>query len=442
MEKEKLVGNFSFRKEKPRSLWRVNMSFSPDENTIAAYYEESDQEGLHFLLTEDLSLTRTMQTGSRTRPVMFLPDGALLLGTNGRCQLADPATLEITKVLAPTTGWDVDYLPAKSLIAVGGSGSITVFNTETQEQVAEYQAASHNIVLVKFTAGARHIVYASPKGESGIIDCTTGRPIQVFSVGRDAAVSRERYLLLAEGRAIDLSSCRDHQMSMPSQPRGAEPRPDVPEAVRDFILNTLEEQWGQHASYACMVRKTAKSFDGKLVAYGTEDGRTVICAEPNGELRLLKSRSFRRPIDLVLLAKTDGLLRLAKTGNGMAGAVELYSQTGEVRSTLRLHDPPRMVALSEEEETVAIVDEKNRVLLSAIPELEIAVELLPATRSQRQISIDSASNRLLVMTDGAVSSFDLTKVGSDRQLLTYEEAVKRYGVSLKETEPLWSLVGP
>ena len=60
MESEKPVGSCSFRKEKTRSLQTIEMDFSPDETTIAAYYGQSEKQAIYFLRTEDLSVARTL----------------------------------------------------------------------------------------------------------------------------------------------------------------------------------------------------------------------------------------------------------------------------------------------------------------------------------------------------------------------------------------------
>ena len=207
MKRETQVGQFSFRKEKPRSLTSIKMSFSLDDNSIVAYYRYSDEKAIYFLSTMDLSVIRTVAGISMgIGPIRFLADGSLLACPRARTALVDPSTMKTTKTLAPRAGFDVDYLPSKNLLAVGGSGSIEVFDSTTQEKVAEYQAASHNIVLVRFLGDGQYIAYASPKGESGIIDCSSGKPIQIFNVGRYAAVSPSRYLLLAQGKEIDLSA--------------------------------------------------------------------------------------------------------------------------------------------------------------------------------------------------------------------------------------------
>jgi len=126
MAAAKVVGEHSFRKEPPLGLTTICMSFSPDEKLLVAYYEYSDQEGIHFFRTKDLSLVKTMPAHGRVRPVKFLPDGSLLLGMNGRCQLVDPESMLPIKTLARTSGWDVDYLPNKNLLAVGGWQRIEV----------------------------------------------------------------------------------------------------------------------------------------------------------------------------------------------------------------------------------------------------------------------------------------------------------------------------
>lgn len=445
MESETLVGQFSFRKEKPRSLTKIRMSFSQDENSIAAYYPYSDKEALYFLRTMDLSVTRTVPIILKARippylwPIRFLSDGSLLVGMGGRTELVDPSTMEPIKTLAPTIGWDVDYLPDKNLLAVGGSGSIEVFNSATQEKVAEYQAASHNIVLVRFLTGGRYIVYASPKGESGIIDCTSGKPLQVFNIGRDAAVSSSRYLLLAQGKAIDLSACRPSETNLNAEmPHVTRPSGStIPEGVRKALADTSEKALSRSGR---SFRLAMKSASGNLEAYGTRDGRTFIYDHGKAQVNLLVTDHYRSPIDFAFLPDDSHFVRLCVTGNGVAGAVEVYSLPGGSRSTLRLEDPPVSIATAPDLRVAAILDRKNRVFLSVLPSLDTTVELLPATQTKRQIYVDRKTKTLVVKTDSSIVSYDLRKVAEDRAFPTYEEAVKLYGVSLEELEPLWSLV--
>jgi len=445
MKRETQVGQFAFRKEEPRGLTRIRMSISQDENSIAAYYPYSDKEALYFLRTMDLSVTRTVPIILKARippylwPIRFLSDGSLLVGMGGRTELVNPSTMEPIKTLAPTIGWDVDYLPDKNLLAVGGSGSIEVFNSATQEKVAEYQAASHNIVLVRFLGDGRYIAYASPKGESGIIDCTSGKPLQVFNIGRDAAVSSSRYLLLAQGKAIDLSACRpsetnlNAEMTHATRPSGS----TIPEGVRKALADTSEKALSRSGR---SIRLALKSKSGNLEAYGTRDGRTFIYDHGKAQVTLLITDHYRGPIDFAFLPDDSHFVRLCVTGNGMAGAVEVYSLPGGSRSTLRLEDPPVSIATAPDLRVAAILDRKNRVFLSVLPSLDTTVELLPATQTKRQIFVDRKTKTLVVKTDSSIVSYDLRKVAEDRAFPTYEEAVKLYGVSLEELEPLWSLV--
>lgn len=435
MKRETQVGQFSFRKEEPRSLTSIRISFSLDENSIVAYYRYSDEKAIYFLSTMDLSVIRTVAGISMgIGPIRFLADGSLLASPRARTALVDPATMKTTKTLAPRTGWDVDYLPSKNLLAVGGSGSIEVFDSTTQERVAEYQAASHNIVLVRFLGDGQYIAYASPKGESGIIDCTSGKPIQLFNIGRDAAVSPSRYLLLAQGKAIDLSACRPSQTNFNAEMPHAT-RPDgsaIPAAVLDAMSSTSGEAMSRSGR---SVTLTLRSASGDLTAYGTRDGRTFIYDHGKVQVNLLITDHYRGPIDFAFFPDDSHFVRLCVTGTGMAGAVEVYSLPGGSRSTLRLEDPPVSIAIAPDLGVTAILDRKNRVFLSVLPSLDTTVELLPATQTKRQIFVDRKTKTLVVKTDSSIVSYDLRKVAEDRAFPTYVEAVKLYGVSLEELEP-------
>jgi len=435
MESETLVGQFSFRKEKPRSLTKIRMSFSQDENSIAAYYPYSDKKALYFLRTMDLSVTRTVPIILKARippylwPIRFLSDGSLLVGMGGRTELVDPSTMRLIKTLAPTIGWDVDYLPNKNLLAVGGSGRIEVFNTTTQEKVAEYQAASHNIVLVRFLGDGRYIAYASPKGESGIIDCTSGKPLQVFNIGRDAAVSSSRYLLLAQGKAIDLSACRPYEVNLDAEmPHATRPSGStIPEGVRKALADTSEKalSWSGRS-----IRLALKSQSGNLEAYGTRDGRTFIYDHGKAQVTLLVTDHYPSPIDFTFFPDDSHFVRLCKYGNGQAGAVEAYSLPDGSRSTLHFDDPPVSIAIAPDLHVAVVLDAKNRVFLSVLPSLDAKVELLPATMTERQIFVDQKTKTLAVKTDSDIVAYDLRKVAEDRAFPTCEEACRSYGVSL------------
>jgi hypothetical protein len=105
MESETQVGQFSFRREEPRSLTGIRMSFSLDENSIVAYYRYSDEKAVYFLSTVDLSVIRTVTGISMgIGPIRFLADGSLLACPRARTALVDPFTMETTKTLAPRTG--------------------------------------------------------------------------------------------------------------------------------------------------------------------------------------------------------------------------------------------------------------------------------------------------------------------------------------------------
>jgi len=433
MELGKVVGEYSFRRERPRSLTTVKMSFSPDEKLLAASYEHSDDDkrGIHFLSTKDLSIVKTMPGHGRI--LKFLGDGSLLLGMNGRCLLVDTATLQPIKTLASTTGWDADYLPRENLLAVGGGGRITVFNTATQEKLAEYQAASHNIVMVRFLAAGRYIVYASPKGESGVIDCVSGKPLQVFEIGREAAVSPDRYLLFADGKVIDLSACRPYEADlsaeMPHTTRLS--RPTIPEGVMKALTDTSEKALSRSGR---SIRLAVKNASGDLEAYGTSDGRTFIYDRTRKEVNLLLTDHYPRAIDFAFFPDNSHFVRLCKYGNGQAGAVEVYSLRDGHRRTLHLDDPPVSVAIAPDLGVAAILDRKNRVYLVNLPSLDVKVELLPAVLSKRQLFVDQKTKTLVVKTNNDTVAYDLRKVADDRTLSTYAEASSRYSVSLDESE--------
>jgi len=433
MELGKVVGEYSFRRERPSVLTTVKMSFSPDEKLLAACYEYSDDDkrGIHFLSTKDLSIVRTMPGDGLI--LKFLRDGSLLLGINGRCLLVDPATLEPIKTLASATGLDADYLPQKNLLAVGGSGRITVFNTATQEKIAEYQAASHNIVMVRFIADGRYIVYASPKRESGVIDCASGKPLQTFEIGREAAVSPERYLLFADGKVIDLSACRTYEANLSAEiPHTTRPsRSTIPEGVMKALTDTSEKALSRSGG---SIRIAAKNTSGVLEAYGTSDGRTFIYDRTRKKVNLLLTDHYPRAIDFAFFPDNSHFVRLCRTGNGIAGAVEIYSLPDGKRSTLRLDDPPVSVAISPGIGAGAILDRKNRVYLVNLPSLDTKVELLPAVLTKRQLFVDQETKTLVVKTNNDTVAYDLRKVAQDRVLMTYAEASIRYNVSLEKFE--------
>ena len=458
MESEKLVGSFSFRKEKPRSLKTIEMDFSPDETTIAAYYGRSEKHAIYFLRTEDLSIARTLPVKEDlslpvslrakvrvdVRPVRYLSDKSLLLGMGRQIVIADASTMEVSKTLAPLSGWDADYLAEKNLIAVGGSGSIKVFNTETQEKIAEYQAASHNIVLVRYLTGGRYIVYASPKGESGIIDCASGKLVQVFTVGRDAAVSTGRYLLLTQGKVIDLSACRPYEGAFKAFKRYADSSrdTDIPDSVDKALAATLDKAISKKTGP--FVTLVVKSDSGRLGAFGTRDGRTFIYDydKTAQEVKMLLTDYFRAVTDLVFLPDESHLVRLCKTGNGIASAVEVYSLLDGKRNSLRMDDPAVSLTIVEGGRATIILDQKNRVFLSTLPSLDCKIELLGAAQISREIHVDQQTKTLVVKTGEQIDPYDMRKVSADATIPTYEDAVERYGISLNESEPLWPLVHP
>lgn len=444
MESEKLVGTFSFQNEKPGFLQSTKMDFSPDEKTIAAYYGYSEKRAIHFLRTEDLSVAGTLPVKGHVKLIRYLSDKSLLLGMGGQMVIADTSTIEVSKTLAPLSGWDADYLAEKNLIAVGGSGSIQVFNTETQEKVAEYQAASHNIVLVRYLAGGRYIVYASPKGESGVIDCASGKVVQVFTVGRDAAVSTGRYLLLAQGKVIDLSACRSYEGVFEAVKRYADNSrdTDIPDSVDKALAATLDKAVSKTTGHG--IALVVKSDSGRLGAFSTRDGRTFIYDydKPAQEVKMVLTDYFPKVTDLVFFPDQSHLVRLCKTGNGMAGAVEVYSLLDGKRNSLRMDDPAVSVTIVEGGRAAIILDQKNRVFLSTLPSLDCKIELLGATQISRQIHVDQQTKTLVVKTGQQIDPYDLRKVSADATIPTYNEAVKRYGISLNESEPLWPLVRP
>jgi peroxiredoxin len=435
MKREAKVGQFTFRKEKPLGLTDIEMSFSLDESSIVAYYRYSDEKAIYFFSTTDLSVMRTVAGVSMgIGPIRFLADGSLLACPGARTALVDPSTMRITKALAPRTGWDVDYLPSKDLLAVGLGGRIEVFNSETQEKIAEYQAASHNIVLVRFLGDGRYIAYASPKGESGIIDCASGKPIQVFNVGHDAAYCPSRYLLFADGKAIDLSACRPPETNLNAETPHATCPDDsaIPEAIRTAMSETTERALLRSSGRIVLA---LKSVSGDLEAYGAYDGRTFVYDRNKRQVNLLVTDRYRSPIDFAFLPGDAHFVRLCKTGNGMAGAVEVYQLPDGTRTTLRLKDPPGSISIVPDLGVAAMLDAKNRVLLVVLPSLDAIVELLPPTLTKRQIFVDQETKTLMVKTDSEVASYDLNKMSEDRALPSYSEATRLYGISADLFEP-------
>lgn len=437
MEEGELVWDFSFRKEDRPTGSRMHMSFSPDEKTLAAHYSGSDKGGLHFFNVEKMTFVRTMPSSIRSQiPVEFISDGSLLTMVDGKFKYINPDSLEVTKTLELSQKWcwSFDVLSSKNLIAVGPSNTVSVFSTETQEKAGEYQAASHNILLTKFLGEGRYILYASSKRESGIIDCESGRTVQVFNIGRDAVLLPGRDILMSEGKAIDVSACQVREMPKPvSQVSGR----DVPDNVKAFIKENADKSKGSSFS---RVSKVVKSPDGRLGVYGTKGGLTVM-SEIGCESKLVKVESrYWNPVEYVFLKGDNCLLRAGRSNNGMSGAIELYSKGGEIVSSLVLRDPPVMAAVGEEQGLVVVVDKKNRVLLSTIPELDVVVELMGTTLSEREVLVDQERGILFITTEGVTSSFDLKKASKDRDLPSYREASRRFGISLKDSEPLWSLV--
>lgn len=458
IENEKQVGSFSLGKETVRGGERIEMDFSPDEKTIAAYYGQSKERVIYFLGTEDMSVARTLPVDGHVRPIRYVGDESLLLGMVGKMVIADASTIEVRKSVGPVPRcWDADYLAEKNLVAVGSSGAIQVFNTETWEKVAEYQAASHNILPVRYLAGGRYIVYASPKGESGIIDCASGKVVQVFDVGRDAAVSTERYLLLAQGKVIDLSACRPYEGLFVEAKRHAAYRrgTDIPDSVDKALKATLDKAITKTTGHG--IALVVKSDSGRLGAFSTSDGRTFIydydkpakadsvtadLTRLTTEVKMVLTDHYRSVTDLVFFPDESHLIRLCKTGNGMAGAVEVYSLLDGKRNSLRMNDPAVSLTIVEGGGTAIILDRKNRVFLSTLPALDCKIELLGATQISRQIHVDQQTKTLVVKTGEQIDSYDLRKVSADATIPTYEDAVKRYGISLNESEPLWPLVHP
>lgn len=453
---EKHVGIFSLGKETVRGGERIEMDFSRDEKTIAAYYGQSKERVIFLLSTEDLSIVRTVPVAGHVRPLRYVDGGSLLLGIGNKIVIADGSTLEERQSVGDVPyRYDADYLAAKNLVAVGTYKSIQVFNMETQKKVAEYQAASHNILLVRYLSGGRYLVYASPKGESGVIDCATGKVVQVFDIGRDASLSTERYLLLTEGKTIDLSACRvyDGAFKAVGSYGGKGRISDIPDSVNKALAATVDKGISKTGGGIGLV---VKSDSGRLGAFSTGDGRTFIYdyKEPakvvsvtadltclTTEVKMVVTDHYRQTTDLVFDPDEGHLIRLCKSGNGMVSAVEVYSLVDGKRNSLRMEDPIESLAIIQDGRAAIILDEKNRVFLSRMPMLDCKIELLGATEVSRQIHVDQQSKTLVVKTGEKKDSYDLSKVSVDATIPTYEDAVKRYGISLNKSESLWDMVG-
>lgn len=439
VESEKIVGKFSFRKEKPESLYSIKMSFSPDETTIAAYYENSDEPGLYFLDTDGLSLIKTVPVKGHVRPIRYLENNELMLGMDGSIKIVNPSTMKEIKTIAPESGWDADYLPQKNLIAVGMYESIKIYNTETLQKVNEFHGAAHNNVLVRFLADGRYLVYASPKRESGVIYCKSGKIIQKFPFGRDAAVSTYRYVLFTEGKIIELDKLRPYSEKINNK---IKTKSTVPYAVQKALNFTSVEAMSRTGG---IISATTKNEKGDLEAFGTNDGRIFIYdnlrAEKenfNGdyytltsEVKLLTPNRYRRTIDIEFIDNDAYLLRLAISGNGQRGGVESYCiKSGELK-TLELFDPPTKMQIAHNLNCIFILDRQNRVLLSKTPLLESTIELLPISEEKREIYIDIDFNKLVIRTGDVIDSYDIDRLKKTSGILSFHQATKRFNVSLE-----------
>ena len=309
---------------------------------------------------------------------------------------------------------------------------------------------------MRYLAGGRYLVYASPKAESGIIDCVSGKVIQVFDIGRYAAVSAKRHLLLAQGKAIDLSACRPYQgiFEMPKTQAVNTRDKDIPDCIGKAMEATSDK--GLRKTSGRVSARVLKSYSGRFGAYGTSsDGRTFIydydkpgqvesvtddLTRITTEVKMVVTDHYRTVIDILFFEDESHLVRLCKTGNSMAGAVEVYSLSDGKRYTLKMSDPPESVKIFEDEHIAIILDKMNRVFLSTLPNLDCKIQLLGATQISRQIHVDQQTKTLAVMTGEQIDSYDLRKILPDSIIPEYEEASKRFGISLKESEPLWDLL--
>jgi len=449
IESEKIIGNFSFRKEKPETLYPIKMSFSPDETTIAAYYENSDEPGLYFLNTSDLSLIKTVPIKGHVRPIRYLKNNELMLGMDGNIKIINPSTMKEIKTIAPETGWDADYLPQKNLIAVGMYESIKIFNTETLQKVNEFHGAAHNNVLVRFLADGRYLVYASPKRESGIIDCKSGKIIQKFPFGRDAAVSTYRYVLFTEGKIIELDKLRPYSEKI--NYFKTKTKSTAPYAVQKALKFTSGEAMSRTGG---IISATTKNDKGDLEAFGTNDGRIFIYDNLKSEkesfngsyytltskVKLLTSNRYRRTIDIEFIDNGAYLLRSAVSGNGQIGGIESYCiKSGELK-TLELSAPPTKMQIAQNLNCIFILDCQNRVLLSEIPLFETTIELLAASQEKRDIYIDNNFNKLIVRTAEQIDSYDIDRLKNTSGILSFRQAAGRFNVSLETADKdLWFL---
>ncbi len=448
VESEKIVGKFSFRKEKPESLSSIKMSFSPDATTIAAYYKNSDEPGLYFLNTSDLSLIKIEPVKGPVSPIRYLKNNELMLGINGNIKIVNPSTMDQIKTIAPETGLDADYLPQKNLIAVGKYESIKIYNTETLQKVNEFHGAAHNNVLVRFLADGRYLVYASPKRESGIIDCKSGKVIQKFPFGRRAAVSTYRYVLFTEEKIIELDKLRPYSEKIKYKTKT---RLKAPYAVQKALNFTAAEAMSRTGG---IITATAKGQKGDLEAFATDDGRIFIYdnlrAEKENfdgdyytltsEVKLLTSDRYRRTVDIEFIDNDAYLLRLAVLGNGQRGCVESYCIKSGQLKIIELFDPPTKVQIAHDLNCIFILDCQNRVLLSKIPLLEPTIELLADSEEKRDIYVDNDFNKLVVRTADRIDSYDIDRLKKTSGILSFHQAAERFNISLENVDKdLWDL---
>lgn len=447
IEAGEIIGNYSFVQKKPSHLTSIYMSFSPDESTIAAYYEESDKSGLHFFNTEDLSVKKIVPTKGDVKPIRYLSDKELMIGIEGLMKIVDAATMEDIKTIATETGWDADYLPAKKMIAIGKYNMISIYNTKTFEKVNEFHGSAHNNILVRFIANGRYIVYASPKGESGIIECASGKVIQSFPYGRDAAVSTKYYSLFADGKSIGLDSLRPYSGLIKSKRKS---KPATPHAIQKALAFTNE---AATSSIGGNISISTTNENGNIEAFATNDGRLFIYDHTRSEIENFKNNiysltskikvlasHYRKVIGIEFINNDAYILRTAKSGNGQRGSVESYCIESGESKTLNLFDPPVKTVIAHDVNCVFILDKQKRVLLSQIPSLESAIELLPACEEQRDIFIGDNPKKLIVRTGDVTNSYDIDKLEEAATIRDYRQASFMFDVSLEKIDAdMWSL---